>query len=552
MFRFGSLATVGLLAGTVASLHCGGDLRHTEANVGATTEAVTQTVHLGLGYDRDTFRLGETCALGEERADKQSVVAWQFAHVDDVDSAKRELGFNAEGSFAYGLAKVSAKASFARNLAETSLTSTYLLVADYTHETLRFENVRLAPESAELARVDKEQFRARCGTNFVVRADRGGRLRVATKFRFDSTTARDRFNASGGFKASKVEAQIDTSGLSESERTNSSVEVFVYQEGGLLSSLHELMNPENAVSCNLSDLAACNALIKGFLAYSTDRFPRDVQEGNARLFSHETTPYYDVSFEPLPRELEEKKLASIRAMEAHESDRLTVDYLLKSRETVSADLRRNELTALRNLLGRNMEKLTRNIVGCIETPNLPQACVGLSELNLERYTKDQAEAGLKVVVGPGIGGGGGEASQRTCATYMRGVEARAGVVLDAVRVTCLDGTSLEPVGGGGGSILTQGTCPSGQVVTGLQANAQFLHADKRTLVGGLALVCSDLARVRGGDDSPGEVRNVFGGGEGGMVDWRCPAGYVGIGLSTRAGKFVDQIALVCTNVRHVE
>ena len=512
---------------------------------GSDTKAVSDTVYLGQGYDSDSFQTRDACVVGEERIEAQPLSEWQFKRIDNWEIAKREMGYSVEGEYTYGIAKVTAKSSFTRNMQDTDLTSSYLLVADYLGVTKFLRNGELPASLVtrfESGDAGKSAFRRRCGDRYVSQVDSGGMLRVIVKFRFSNKSLKENFSFTAGVTAGAVASvSATTTAMNENEKRNSSAEITIHQEGGDLAHLGSIINPDASIECSLDNWAQCQNMIKKIMEYSVNTFPTDVGAGKGRLYAYKTTPYFEVEFSPLSEEVQAKRLATMIEMEKQDYDVFKAQTLLKDRENNSLDDRKRELENLKSLISRNVSKLTTNLLNCVEYPNDVVRCVELSALKLESYDATKLAQGLVKIIGPVLGGTVGVEFEQTCRNFMTGAQGTSGKIVDQLAVACDDGRILAPSGRNQADRYYNKNCPAGQVVTGMRG----ARGDKDG-IGSLTFACSDIAALR---SKAAQVTtsefSIIAGGRG--FTWDCPAGLAAVGLKGKSEKYLSSIALICVS-----
>lgn len=511
---------------------------------GSDVKAVADTVYLGMGYDSDSFQTRDACIVGTERLEQQPQIDWNFKKIENWETAKREMGYSVEGEYTYGIAKVTAKSSFTRNMQDTDVTTSYLLVADYLGVTKFLVNGELPANIIsrfESGEVGQGTVRRRCGNRYVSQVDAGGMLRVMVKFRFSNKTVKQNFNFTASVKAGLNSVTATTDIMSEDELKNSSAEIHIHQEGGDLGNLGQILDPSAVVECSLDRWDQCQNMIKKIMEYSVNTFPADVKAGNARLFSYKTTPYFDIDFAPLPDEVQAKRMATMIEMEKQDYDIIKIQYLLKDRENHTIDDRKRELENLRALLNRNVSKLTTNLLSCVEFPNDAVRCVTVDALKLEPYDQARLILGSQRIVGPSLGGNGGNAFSQVCRNFMVGAQGTFGDVIDQLAVVCDDGRLLSTAARNQANRYYNTSCPAGQVVTGVRGNRGSKDA-----IGTLIFVCKDLAAMRAQSPTPaGSEITIRGGAI--PFTWDCPPGLAVIGLEGRSDKYVNAISLICSS-----
>ena len=523
---------------------------HAGAPGTSTLKGSAETVYLGMGYDTESFQPKESCVAGTEIVEQQPLVQWSFNKVDNFESVKRDMGFGLGGSFSYGLAVFSSKASYTRNLLDTELTSTYLLSADYLGATKILKDAAMDPAIvASLSTpAGKQKSRSRCGDHYISQVDVGGKLRVAVKFRFHNSELKDAFAFNAGVTYGVANVSTDMSYMNANDKKNSAVEIFIYQEGGNLASLGSIMDPAASVECNLSEWKRCQDLITSLIAYSTKVFPADIAKGFGRIYSYRTKPYFEVEYPPLPDDVEALRTATILAMESADQDLLRATYLLKSRESYVLDERKSELQKINNILSRNLGRLSKNLILCVEAPDDTAKCRSLDAIALESYDQKRLLVGSRKIMGAMLGDEGGVPVDQVCPNYMTGLIGSSGYILDQAGVICDDGAPFPKIGS---SYATEyyKTCPEGSVVTGIAGNREYLRSSRKYFIGSMSLQCTSLSEIRAAISSPAQTwQVVFSGEEKQTFSWSCPKGFAAIGMNISGGTYIDHASLICTNV----
>lgn len=538
MLRIFGLGVLSLAAASCNSL---GNRGH---DPDSDVKAVADTVYLGMGYDTDSFQTRDRCINGPERIETQPVGTYAFSKVESWETAKREMGFSVEGEYTYGVAKVTAKSSFTRNLQDTDVTSTYLLKADYLGVT-KFLQDGVLPDNIiakfETDDKGKASVRRRCGNYYVSQVDLGGMLRVIVKFRFANKALKENFTFSGSVSAGLNKVETSTNYMNETEKKNSSAEIYIYQEGGDLAHLGEILDPAAAVECSIETWERCRAMIARIMDYGIKTFPADVQAGKGRIYAYKTVPYFDIDFAPLPEEVQAKRTATMVEMEKQDYDIVKVQYLMKDRENQTIDDRKRELEGIRAILNRNVSKLTSNLLGCVEYPNDANRCLKREDLKLETYDPARLVLGSVRIVGLPLGGDGGNPFEQTCRNFMTGAVGTRGDVVDQLAVACDDGRLLATAAKHQADKYYNASCPAGQVVTGIRGDR-----GKSNAIGSLVFTCKNLAEMRAKKEKPASGEAVII-NKGRGFTWDCPAGLAAVGLQGRSDKYVNAVALVCVS-----
>lgn len=139
--------------------------------------------------------------------------------------------------------------------------------------------------------------------------------------------------------------------------------------------------------------------------------------------------------------------------------------------------------------------------------------------------------------GPAGSGGGTAWGDDLCASgWLTGVHGTSGKYVDSLGIYCGAENRFGPTHGGGGGGYAVSTCPAGYAVKGI-TGGHGKYIDR------LRLTCVRQS------DRIGEVMAPyqFGGPGGSDYTRRCPANEMAIGMRGRAGKYLDQLELVCWN-----
>lgn len=510
--------------------------------------SVSETVLLGMGYDNDSFQTRDRCIEGTEITSDQPAFTWKFRKVEDWDSERREMGFDLDGKYTYGIATGNARAQFTRNLQNTRLTTTYLLRSSYLKEVRFLERPALSGGFADAELQSPEQLaalRARCGTHYVSQMDNGGTFVAYVKFTFANESVMNKFSFEAGVDAGKAaNVKASTNVMTEDEKKRSSVEIQVFQDGGRFGELQKFIDPTALVHCGLDQWENCLKVIEQLVSYSHDRFPEDVKQGGVRAFSYKTTPYPNVKFPLLPDDLVKRRDDTLGAIAAFDRDLTKIDQLLRHTAQLTAD-RKRELEGTQLTLRSNLNKLNANLKYCMEeTENSPN-CRDVEALTLGEYPAVVEDIGSQRVLGPAFGHLGGVGFQQVCANFMTGFLGSSGTILDQAAAKCDDGQEFQRVGSHEATNFQNHSCPKGSVVTGIKVGI-YGKKKHRGFVGTLTFVCKDLAALRSGaTPAPQEMRISNPGGTADRI-WDCPSGFAASGIHGLAGKYVDRIGLVCS------
>jgi hypothetical protein len=136
------------------------------------------------------------------------------------------------------------------------------------------------------------------------------------------------------------------------------------------------------------------------------------------------------------------------------------------------------------------------------------------------------------------GGSGGQSHQRLCpkGTYVTTIYGKAGSLLSGVGIKCGNNNDQGMLGGNGGDGFSK-TCPNG---------FSTINYGFGTIIGSLSIQCaysSNTESLIGGN--PQQVDNA---GKGQFATTSCPTGQVVTGMNVRSGALVDNLEFFCGGI----
>lgn len=214
-------------------------------------------VHLGWGWNKgDHEPIPTICVEFVEGREPAQTKYMTMKEVSDSYELMQSMGMSAEASVKTIGFEVEGKAAFAKSTNVTGFSSTFVLNATVQNGVryaaprpkgwLEFDPsdprmgerggtegaIRLTSEAQGLAAKDRTEFRRRCGSSFVSAIYGGAKLTAVMTMSSSSRAEKESMSASmsGGGWGARFEGSIK--GKSESEISNNSMELSIFQTGG--------------------------------------------------------------------------------------------------------------------------------------------------------------------------------------------------------------------------------------------------------------------------------------------------------------------------------
>jgi hypothetical protein len=185
----------------------------------------------------------------------------------------KDMGFGGKLGLTYKIFKLGAEMDFAAK--NTTQSNSKLFVLEYTMKTANSEFVVQQPAPLTIfgqERLNKGEwcFKNACGDQYVSQTIRGARLYLAMKFNFDTETTAKSFNLSTGISIGNIlnVLKVEVSKMSQQSRSNSSVTVTAYQQGGYAQNLANIISPAAMSQCSLEKFDQCVSVINSAMGYA--------------------------------------------------------------------------------------------------------------------------------------------------------------------------------------------------------------------------------------------------------------------------------------------
>lgn len=498
-------------------------------------------VVLNLGVDLDSLQTRQICVTGSSVQADAAGVGFTFGRVESIEEVARQVGFQSDISFAYGLAKAKASANFVRNLSDSNFSATYLFAENIEDSVIYATDVKIRED---ILTDDPQRFRARCGNAYVSKVRAGGQLFAAVTFMFLDSESKTDFSSNFDVKVATGAAsgaiQGTMTAMINQASEHATMKIEFNQRGGDPASMGlAFPRGSDAITCSLANREQCKALISNIFDYATNVFPGDVHKRPV-VVSHETTGFSDVDFAPLPAAIDKARRETVEALKVLHQDRKKVLDILSSKVGYGTEARREELVKIRDTIESNLRSLQSNIVRCVEEGD--HTCLDLAALSLSSYPADRLIPTGTSVMTAAVGGAGGRPMVQRCTDFVTGFWGESGVILDRAGAIC-QGGDHHPLLGGGRASPFDVQCPQGSVLTGVRAHRETWR--KTDLVGNLIIECSSLADLKRDQTAQSQDLAVFSPEQPTEMQARCDQGQAAIAVHFRAGTKIDAISLEC-------
>lgn len=329
---------------------------------------------LGNGYDSLMLsHRRSNCITGESIEVKYSENSSSLSMAESWTQLQNKMNFEVPGSVF--LARGSELAKFAIRARDTNYSSTYILKNYVATKRFYLKNPEIIDNLDE-----REDFRSKCGNEYISLVTQGGRLYVGIKFSFSNSRFKELFDAGGAIKTiTGLGAHIDS--LTKQVRQNSSVEIFYHQVGGNISELNSMFESSEIIACSLDNFDVCEGLLEGIWNYSSDTFVKAVMSGKDQTIGFERSSYPGV---PITNESVDVKKQRLLILEALDQQHYDLDYFvgLKGKTNKYKDFSDRDLNILISKTLSNIRTLKDSVILSFERSELFLKNNTINKLNI--------------------------------------------------------------------------------------------------------------------------------------------------------------------------
>jgi Abnormal spindle-like microcephaly-assoc'd, ASPM-SPD-2-Hydin len=246
---------------------CAPDYPFSQTNPGA-------VIPPGYGHDHnwEVFK-PQSCLTGSMRNVGTTTALLETKILGSHEELVKDMGFGGKLGLTYKIFKLGAEMDFAAK--NTTQSNSKLFVLEYTMKTANSEFLVQHPAPLTIfgqERLNKGEwcFKNACGDQYVSQTIRGARLYLAMKFNFDTETTAKSFNLSTGISIGNIlnVLKVEVSKMSQQSRSNSSVTVTAYQQGGYAQNLASILSPATISQCSLEKFDQCVSVISSAIGYA--------------------------------------------------------------------------------------------------------------------------------------------------------------------------------------------------------------------------------------------------------------------------------------------
>ena len=189
------------------------------------------------------------------------------------------FGLKASAKASYGLFSGSARSSFAKSTYSSSRSITIVYKASVVTGTDLLDESNIE----WLVKKDDQKFFAQCGDTVVRQIKRGGELYLLLRMDFGTESEKVAFQAAlgGSYGANEVNAKIEK--ISKAFSHRAAIHMEAYQYGGNAYLLGTALNSHSAVTCDMSNMTACNQFMESALNYASGKFPSNISSNSGAL-----------------------------------------------------------------------------------------------------------------------------------------------------------------------------------------------------------------------------------------------------------------------------
>ena len=287
-----------ILAGTIltatpgiAGIYTSNRSSTTGLAISATTLAISPTTYdipyygqLGGGHISDLdFFTGTQCINGYESYVGAPSGVLSFSAVATREELRQKLKLSVNGSATSALFKFTASSEFASDTQSDSYSITTVFHHKYVLKNGAFNpTYPVLNGTGGSVIASPSTFVPTCGTDFVSQYELGGELYVAVRLNFKSIDSKSTFTASGSASALSNLGSFGGSLTTEAARYSDvvSITIFSYQIGGNPAEMGKILTNTAgdfpAMSCNTSNLAACQAAVSSTINYAANVMPAQI------------------------------------------------------------------------------------------------------------------------------------------------------------------------------------------------------------------------------------------------------------------------------------
>jgi hypothetical protein len=352
-----------------------------------TVKASTIALKAGEGYDSLRVRFPNQVCINATYDPQPSTK--RFSNLRKVDSStdlSKIMGYKAEGSFSYGLAKGDLKANM---LVESQSSERSVGYITYSYIVSRVERA-MNPKIADDYSVE------RCGDKFVSEVSYGSELTVKINFNFSSNKFKRRFETGGGGSygdIGQIKAHVET--LDEVTKNNSSMSFSIEALGTNLNAKDDILGGQSVASCSLSNFKECNTILDKIIHYQLNSLP-------AQAAVSQTVIDYELDDYPEKRtkidsQLSEKRFRIHNLLETTAKDLIRVRSLISLNIFDGQDL--TDLQRIEGSIRENNNRIRNEMINCFDNPEQCNENIQLSSYNRDSLMIREKTYNINVTYG---------------------------------------------------------------------------------------------------------------------------------------------------------
>jgi len=260
--------------------------KHT--NQGSSTKTGPVALNPGEGYDSLKLRFTDQMCL-KFTPDARDGVSEKQAFLERLENENdiiKSVGYQASGSFTYGLAKGDAKAALVEEGRSTERSVSFLSYMRVISKIVR----AMSPQA------DGALNRTLCGDQYVSSVSYGSEITVLVKMNFAAEKYKNSFSAAvGGTYASLGDIKASLNTLDDETRKYTSIIIRYASTGESLTDVTKIFAGHDVINCSLTDFGACENALAAIVDYQNGKFIEHAAASQS-VIAYELTPYPGTTF----------------------------------------------------------------------------------------------------------------------------------------------------------------------------------------------------------------------------------------------------------------
>lgn len=191
----------------------------------------------------------------------------KFDRVTSTEQLMRELGIDVKGQAKFAGWTGDATMQFAQRADVSSGSIVMLYVQKYNAGSQTLGTKKLNADGQKHTQ-DAQEFRRACGDEAVTQVDVGGRVFIAARVDFDSSSLKERFDATAHVGSTWADLKVALESKKEELKDRVKVALFAMQKGGEPLRLADIVNAEAVGKCKVTNLAACDDVVNTATNYA--------------------------------------------------------------------------------------------------------------------------------------------------------------------------------------------------------------------------------------------------------------------------------------------